>query len=270
MVAVFRKAFRDSRRTMFWLAIGFALYGLIYVAFYPALLEQTEEFNKLLEAYPDEMIAMFYTGDIEDFDLTAPGQYLQMEFNLFCTLILGVIASVQAFNAFTNAERDGTLDVMLSLPVSRRAYLIGRVLNSVLMVMGVLVGAFLALWVGTLIWPEFEVSVWRLALGIVGEVLPVMVVGAFAYLLAVTVPSSRHFAGPLVYLFWIGSYLAYSLASAIESLQGIRPFLLFHYFNGGEVIDKGVDLADWAILVAVALVYLALAWWFVDKKELGV
>jgi ABC-2 type transport system permease protein len=270
MAAIFRKAFRDSRRTVFWLAVGFGLYGLFIMAFYPALLEQREELDRLLESYPDEMMAMFYGGDVAELDLTAPGPYLQTQFILFCVLILGVIASVQAFNALTNAERDGTLDMLLSLPVSRRRYLLGRMLSTALGVLIVLAASFGVFWLSTYIWPEFEVPIGRLALGIMGGFLPVMVVAGFAYLLASFVPSSRRYAGPLVYLFWLGSYLVYGFASAVETLNPLQPYLLFHYFNGGEVIRRGVVLSEWAVMAVMALIYFALAWWLVDRKELGV
>ncbi len=270
MAAMFRKAFRDSRRSTFWLSFGFGLYGLFVMTFYPSLVEQREDLNRLLESYPDEMMAMFYGGDVGELDLTSPGPFLQTQFILFCVLILGVIASVQAFNALTNAERDGTLDMLLSLPVSRRRYLLGRILSTTLGMLIVLAVSLGVFWFSTYIWPEFEVPVGRLALGIMGGFLPVMVVAGFAYLLASFVPSSRRYAGPLVYLFWLGSYLVYSFASAVEALKPLRPYLLFHYFNGGEVIRKGAQLGDWAVMAGMALVYFALAWWLVDRKELGV
>jgi ABC-type transport system involved in multi-copper enzyme maturation permease subunit len=270
VIAVFRKAFRDSSRVTFWLVVVSILYVLLVMAFYPSMIDQSAELDQLLEAYPKEMMQAFYGGDVEDLSISEPGNYIQSQFIMWMELMMGAIVVVQAFNALTNAERDGTLDVMLSLPVSRRAYLVGRVANSAAIALILLVASWVPLWLATYIWPEFDVSPVRLAMGMFGLFWPVMVVAGFVYLLAAVVPSSKHFAGPLAYLFLMGSYILYMFAVSIEKLNSFKPVFLFHYYNGGETIRSGVPLTDWLLLAGVALVYFVLAWWFVDKKELGV
>ncbi|HVO68857.1 MAG TPA: hypothetical protein VMT24_02360, partial [Aggregatilineaceae bacterium] len=154
--------------------------------------------------------------------------------------------------------------------VSRRSYLIGRVLNTALMNLFVLTAMFLAFWASSLIWPEFDVNTGRLALGIYGAFWPLMVIISFAYLLVAVVPSSKHFAGPVAYLFMLGSYLLYSFSGSVKTLSDIRPLFLYYYYHCADTINHGVNLRDWAVLAGATLVCLALAWWLVDKKELGV
>ncbi|MBI5957979.1 MAG: ABC transporter permease subunit [Chloroflexi bacterium] len=270
MKAVFNKAFHDSGRFVFWMSVASVLYVLLIMAFYPSMIEQSEEMDKLMESYPKEMMSMFYGGDVEEMSISDPGNYVQSQFITWLELMLGGIVIVQAFNALTNAERDGTLDVMLSLPVSRRAYLLGRILNTVAGVLILLAACWGSLWLSTLIWPEFDVSIGRLALGTFGGFFPTMVVAGFAYLLAAIIPSSKHFSGPLCYLFLFGSYLLYMLAAMINSLKGFKPIFVFHYYNGGQIIREGINVGDWLLLSGVAVIYFALAWWLVEKKELGV
>jgi ABC-2 type transport system permease protein len=270
LVAVFRKAFHDSRRMTFWMSVVSAGYILLVMAFYPSMIDQSAEIDKLIEAYPKEMLQTFYGGDVTDLSIAEPGNYVQSQFFTWMELILGAIVIVQAFNAFTNAERDGTLDLMMSLPVSRRRYFLGRVANSASVMLIILAACWLALWLSTYIWPQFDVSAGRLALSVFGQFWPVMVVGGFAYLLAAVVPSSKHFAGAVTYLFLMGSYLLYMFAVTITKLHGFKPVFLFHYYNGGEIIRSGVHWSYWALMAAVALVYFVLAWWRIDQKEFGV
>jgi ABC-type transport system involved in multi-copper enzyme maturation permease subunit len=270
VIAVFRKAFHDSGRFTFWLCVGSILYILLIMLFYPSMIEQSEELDKLMESYPKEMMQAFYGGDVEDLSVSDPGNYVQSQFITWLELMMGAIIIVQAFNAFTNAERDGTLDVMMSLPVSRRAYFLGRIANSAAIALILLAACWAALAASTFLWPEFDVSLVRLALAVFGAFFPVIVVGGFAYLLAVTIPSSKHFAGPLSYLFLFGSYILYMFAVSIQELNGFKPVFLFHYYSGGAIIRSGVDLGNWLLMGGAALVYFTLAWWRVDKKEFGV
>lgn len=271
MIAVFRKAFYDSRKLVIWLIVLSILYVLLIMAFYPSMVEQSADFDKLIESYPKEMLQAFYGGDVEDLSMTEPGNYIQSQFLLWMQMLIATILMVQAFNAFTNAERDGTLDVMLSLPISRRTYYLGRVLHSAVVALILLAACWFPLWISSYIWTEFDVEPVKLALGVMGVFLPVMVACSFAYFLVSIVPSRMRFAGPLAYLFLFGSYIVYMFAVAIEVLNPLKPLFFFDYFNGGQTIRAGVQHpGDWAILAAVIVVYLALGWWRIDKKELGV
>jgi ABC-type transport system involved in multi-copper enzyme maturation permease subunit len=270
VIAVFRKALYDSRKTILWLAIGLGLYVVALMSFYPTLTKDAEKFDELIQSYPKGLISMIYQGDIADFQISNPGMFIQTEFMTWLLLIIGAIGIGQVFNAFTNAERDGSMDMFLSLPVSRRSYLIGRVLTTALMVLVVLTAMFLAFCLASVLWPVFDVNIGYLALGIYGAFWPLMVIISFSYLLAAVVPSSKHFAGPVAYLFMIGSYLIYSFSGSVKTLSEIRPLFLYHYYSAADSINHGVNLGDWGILAVVSLVYLVLAWWFVDRKELGV
>lgn len=267
--AVFRKAFHDSWRGLIWLVAGLGIYILFVMTFYPTLVDQADEFNDLLNSYPDEMLGMIY-GEVGDIDISAPGTFVHTYFASYGVLIIGVAMMVQAFNAVTNAERDGTLDVMLSLPISRRNYLIGRFLNTLASALIVLTACFLVFFVSSLVWPVFDIGAGELALGIYGAFFPLIVVAAFAYMLAALVPSRMHIVGPLSYLFFIGSYLVYGFSAAVEALKDIKPLLLFDYYNAAAIIRDGVNFGDWSLLSVVALVYAAIAWWRIDHKELGV
>ena len=83
-------------------------------------------------------------------------------------------------------------------------------------------------------------------------------------------PSSRRFAGAIAYLLLIGLFLVYGLSAAVKALEPLQPLLLPHYFNMGAVIRDGAQFGDWAVMAVTALAYFVLAWWLVDRKELGV
>jgi ABC-type transport system involved in multi-copper enzyme maturation permease subunit len=270
MSAVFRKAFRDSRRGTMWLAVGLGLYMVFVLSFFPTIVDESEQFDELLKSYPKELMSLFYGGTVEDISLSDPATFLQTYFSSYTVLLLGAVVIAQAFNAVTNAERDQTLDVMLSLPVSRRVYLVARMANTVSTVLIVLTVLWLVLWGGSFFVSEFDLAAGELALGIYGTLLPLLVIAGFAYLLAALVPSSKHFAGAVAYLFMMGSYLIYSFSNTVDQLAGYRAVFLFHYYDMRALLHGSVNWGDWFTLGAVALVYFGIAWWRIDRKELGV
>ena len=271
MFPVFLKTLRDSRRTIMALSIGFALYALFVLAFYPAIVEEAESFDELMESYPEEMLA-FMTGgqSIEEFSLVDPGTFLNTEFSIWVLLILGAIVIRQALNSVTNPERDGTMDMLMSLPVSRTEVMIARIGAMAAMLFIVLTASLAALLLGRTIWPEFDVSFMAMARAMYGALLLLMVVGGVTFVLATVFPSRARFIGGLAYLFLIGTYLLHGFTAVIDSLSGLRPYLIWEYYNVRLLINEGIDWGNWALLFVVAWILLGLSWWAFDRKELGV
>lgn len=270
MTAVFRKAFHDSWRGVLWLLIGLGLYIVLIMSFYPTIVEQSAELDDLIRSMPRQITGMFISSDLENFSIADPGQFLHARYTSFLVLIAGALVIAQGFNAVLNMERDGTIDVMLSLPITRRRYLLGRMANTALMLLIVLATSVLTLGAFTLILDEFSLGIGELALAIFAGFFPLATTAAFAYMLSTLVPSSRSYAGGLAYLFLVGSYLIHGFAASVDELELIRPLLLFHYYDAAAIIRNGLNASHVLTLSAATLTFAAIAWWRIDKKELGV
>ena len=57
MWPIFTKTMYDSRKLLLWLFIGFAFYGMITAALYPIMVEASEDYNKIMESMPPEILA---------------------------------------------------------------------------------------------------------------------------------------------------------------------------------------------------------------------
>jgi ABC-type transport system involved in multi-copper enzyme maturation permease subunit len=268
MYVTFIKAIRDSRMTILWLCIGLGLYALFVGAFFPSIAEQGEELNEVYDSMPDEMMSLF--GAEDGFDLTDPVTFLNVEFLTWAILIIGAIVMLQAFNAVTNAERNGTMDVMMSLPISRRDMLVGRFLNSVATLVIVFGVSFGVLLLDTKIWPVFDIGVGDLLGIMINGILLLLAYTAFTYFLVTVVPSSKKWAGIIAYVAFFGAYFLHGLLGASDALAELRPLLLFDYFNAPTIARDGLDIVNLVVLLAVAVIFGGLAWWRIDEKELGV
>jgi ABC-2 type transport system permease protein len=270
MVQVFRKAVHDSRKTMLWLSVGLMLYSLFVMSFFPSFQEQGEEIDELVQTYPEWMMNSFVGGNLEEFSITDPSYFVQTYVTTWGMLIIAATMIVQAFNAITNPERDGSMDVMLSLPIARRAMLLGRVANTALTALVVLTATLVVVIGGALIMEDFDAGIGDLMLGIYALFFLVMTIAGFAYMVAVLVPSSRGFAGAIVYLFVFGSYLVHGFAGAVEELEPVKHVLIYEYHNSGEIIRNGLDVGNLLVLLALSAIFYGVAWWRVERKEIGV
>jgi ABC-type transport system involved in multi-copper enzyme maturation permease subunit len=269
MWPIFTKTLYDSRKLILWLFLGFAFYGMITAALYPIMVDAAEDYNKIMEAMPSEMLAFIGMG-AEDFDMGNLGQFLHMYMMLYLLLTAGAVAIYQAFNAFTNAERDNSMDMLLSLPISRRENLLGQYAATVVTAIISLLGAYLGVIVTTPFWEDVEFSSVDIAIAVFAAILPILVIASISFLLVAVIPSSKKFAGAVAYIFWIGSYMVFGFTLAIEALSDFQGFFIYYYYNAGDLINDGIKWGDWVLLLAISVVLLGVAWWRVDEKELGI
>ncbi len=126
--------FIDRRRWNIWWVVGGIAFMFLTVAFYPSIKDQSG-FDDLYKDLPEGVKAL--VGAQGGISLQSPAGYLQS--NMFAQLfpiallIFGISGGARAI---AGAEDDGTLELMLSNPVTRTRVAVERYLSSVAMVVG--------------------------------------------------------------------------------------------------------------------------------------
>lgn len=251
---VFTKTLRDHWRAIVGWSVGLALMTAIELAVFPSVQDQAQEMRRLVESYPEAMRA--FLGMTADFT-TGPG-FLEVElFSFLVPLVTLAVGVGLASGATAGEEERGTLDLLLSMPVSRRSVVLRKAL-AVLVALAV-VGATLALTIllGAL-WVDVEVSSWRVVTACLSAVLLGSAYGAIA--LAVAAATGRRWlaAGTSVGLA-LGAFLLHGLAPLVEGLQPWRPASPFWWYAGDGPLSAGTTVPHVLGLVAVTLVATAVA-----------
>ena len=119
---VWTKTLRDQRRAFLWWALGFVLTVFMYAAFWPSVRTNAAQLNQYIEKFPQAIKNM--TGGA---NFGTPQGYVQTElFSPLGPLLLLVYAIGAGARAIAGEEETGTLDLLLSTPVSRRRILIEK------------------------------------------------------------------------------------------------------------------------------------------------
>ncbi|MCX7623738.1 MAG: ABC transporter permease subunit [Thermomicrobium sp.] len=116
---MFRKAARDLSWTVFWYALGLVIYIVMLASFYPTLERQREEFERVLQQYPEFLFRIFGI-DPQRVLFTSFAGFMHAETFGFiwpATALIFVVLSGAAVVA-QEVER-GTAEFWLSVPLSR-------------------------------------------------------------------------------------------------------------------------------------------------------
>lgn len=244
--------------------ISLALLALMLVYFYSSIAEQRDQFDQLLDAYPEEMLAFF--GDVDTF--TTPSGYLGVEFFSYMHLVLGIFAVLIGSGLFASDEESGRLDLIMAHPVSRSAFFWGRLLAFVVATLAILIITWLGIAVPSR-WTELsDVGLAELAWPFVSIYGVLMLFGTLALLLSLLLPSRRS-AAMVSGLLLVGNFFLVGLAKINTDLESIAELTPLYYYQGGAAMDDFNP--GWVVgLLVVALLLALLAWWRFERRDIRV
>ncbi len=241
-------------------ALGWGiLLPVIYVAFSAPLKELVKS-----GTIPSQLLN-FGSGSL----FTLPGALtLGMQHPLAIAFI-GIFAVGSTVGSVAGERERGTLEVLLSRPISRRTLYLTLAVAAAILI-GLVLGSML---IGQVIGMAIQ--------GITGEVnlanMPLVFLnglllwGAFAaFGLAASVSFDRHApAIGLTMAFLLINYFLEILGSLWSDARFIQPYSLFHHWQPGNILVGKADPFDFALLAVVILALVAYALSIFPRRDLA-
>jgi len=244
-----RGTLHQNRVSIFWFSFGLVLYSWMMTWFYPEI--GGNQYAELVETMPAELMAIFGGTEVSFASL---GGYFQTEYlGLMWMVIVASALIIYSAKAFAGEIAEGTMEFVLSQPVSRARLAITRI--------AVMVGYSLALAAGSLVpimvfGSKYDIDLpldtfWTLfAFGL----LFMLAVGGFALMLSVIFRGAGKpgaiSAGVLVVL-WIADLVS----NFSEAAELFDPINIVSYWQPSKIINGDpVDAAAWWLYGGVALV----------------
>lgn len=263
MKTIFRYRLARLRGQILGWGIALALLSLLIAQFYGTMLDQQEQFEELIESYPDELMA--FLGDSAD--LGTPSGYLSYYNFSLMPIIVGIFVVLVGSGLLASDEESGRLDLILAHPVSRTALLWGRFSAFVVTTLIILAFSWLGLYLPTA-WTPLDVGWIELTLPYLSLLGVLMFIGTLALLLSMLLPS-RRLAAAAAGMALVGSYFVSSLARINTDLEPVAKLSPLYYYQGGEAMDN--FNATWFVgLLAAAVLFALLAWWRFQRRDIRV
>jgi len=248
MMSAFRLELRRGRMLVFWIGLLSALYAGFITAFYPTILENAADFEKMLEVYPKELMAAFgIVGSLGD-----PGVFINSYiFQFLWPLVAAIVAIILATRVAADAA-SGFLELPLSTRLPRLRYLSATIAGQIVAVAILSVVTVASIWfVDLFIAPDFSIERLSLA-GLHALTMGLAIAGPTTLLAVVFLDRGR--AAGLAAGILVLMYLANVIAQLSPDLTWLANLSAFHYFDLKPVIDSGTYPAgDSALFMAFAI-----------------
>jgi ABC-2 type transport system permease protein len=262
--SVFTKTIWERRRgTIGWVIGGLATAGFV-VAVYPVV-RDSAEFIELIENLPDEFLAL---AGIDPAVFVTGYGYLQAQmYSLLGPLLVLILAIGIGASATAGEEAEGTADLLLATPVTRRRVVLDKALAMAVLV-AILVLSFVAVLLVGQVAVGLDLSIW----GLIGGNLSLWLLGLFFGSLALAVgawsgrrAAAAGVAGGLA----AASYILDSFAPLVSGLEAVQPYLPFHWYAADSPLLNGPT--GWhLLLLAGAVAFTGAAAALFSRRDIGV
>lgn len=249
--AVFAETLRrEFRDTLLW-GLGFAAMAFFSMSFVP--LFDAFDLIEFMEDMPPFLIGMLGIGD----DLSVlgtPEGVIALVFFAKFTIFFAVYPVVLALRVTANEEKDGTLDVVLSLPIRRGQVIVEKSLAYILMIAVTLAMTFVGIVLGAAL-INVEANLNSLAIMTV-SLLPMLVFIFMFVVLAGAFVQRYGVVIALAVLLVAGGYILQTVTSMVSAdiTDFIARFSVFTYYDVEYMLSSGMPwTANIGLLVVSVL-----------------
>jgi ABC-2 type transport system permease protein len=265
--AVFSRTLRDNMPGIAAWGLGYSALIVLATVLYPLL----DESNTVFTVLNGLGFLNFLSAGRDVRALTGFAGYLALQAMSWGPLILAVYTVPQALRAVAHEERQGTLDILLSTPISRWRFLMEKALAVACSLAAIAGIVWLSIALSTQALSRVEV-VFSHTIASAWHLLPItLVMLCLTLLLSVTLRDSRR-AGPLAAALIIASYFTRVLSDFTPHpvLEALKPFSMFSYYRSVAALDQGFQWDADLILLGAAAVLFVLALLAFQRRDLCV
>ncbi len=259
---VFTKTLWDQRRSLLAWMIGIAVATAMYAAFYPSI--RNPQMAEAIKNYPQAVIQAFGLQD-----MVSPEGYLQTTvFGIIGPILIILFAVGTGARAIAGDEEAGTLDLLLSYPVTRTQVVLQRF--AAMGVATLIVGSAVLLVLVAIAGPsELDIPVARMIAMVLHLVLLGICFGSIALALGAAL-GRRGLVLAVTAVVAISSYFANTLAPQVDAIAWLQKLSPFYYYSGGQPLRNGLQIGDVSILLVVVTLLIGVGTIAFNRRDVAV
>lgn len=261
---VFQKTLRDQRRSLTWWGLGVALLTGAIIAIYPSI-QGIEDLQSVMEAYPEELMALIGADSLTN--ITSPSGYLNAELFGFMVPAIFIIFGVsQGSSAIAGEERAGTLEILLSEPVTRGRLIVEKFCSMVASLVVLATVLWIALTVGSVV-VNMQISFLRLIEITISVALLGLTFGAVAFAVG-GITGRRGLSIGVASAAAVASYVLNVSGAIVDFMEPTRWISPFYYYNGSTPLIHGLNLAHAGALIAIVTALAVASYFAFQRRDL--
>ncbi len=240
---------------------------LLYVALYPSLQSQTQQLGEILKAMPESLLKAFGSASSQLTNFTLESLLATKQFSLVFQSLAAILAITFAGNDISAEIEKGTIEFLLSQPISRLKLYFARFLSTAILLtifaavstLSVIpmAAAFHIDYVAASYYKLFLVA-WLYSLAVY----------AIAFCLS-TIFSHKGWVYGISAGIIIVMYVAFLVSALKDNLDSLKYISFFHYFSADVLFSGTIDKLGVWIFVLTIVVGVAIGAVVFNKRDIA-
>ena len=252
---------------MIWWIVGSFGYLVAITATYSFFIDQQQVYQSLLENYPEALLAMF--GVESGAALFSPDGYLTSQaFGWLVPLLTLVLGIGIGAGAVAGEEEDGTMDLLLALPVTRTSLILQKLGAMIVLLLVLGVAVFAGTAVGA-VGIDMDVSMVNLAAASLSAVLFGLVFGTLALAIGAATGKRGVSLGVSSGVALV-AFLIQTLAPIVDWLEPAHPLTPFYYYGDNQPLVNGLHWGHAGVLIGLSALLVLVAVLTFRRRDIGV
>lgn len=257
---------RDWRQMLYW-GIGIGMLGYYIVAVIPNV-DTLQQYQELMATIPPIMLQAFGMKDAAV--MSSPEGFIAFGFLTYSLFLLLVFVVWAGLNVTANEEDDGILDMVLSLPVPRWRIIIEKFAAYALLLIGIVLLSFGGVLLG-MQFTSLTADLGVLFAASVNMIPGMLLVMAVTTLISLAVRRKGTALGLSVSFIIMSYFINFVGNAASETLAAqFKGISFFAYSDAQEVIANGFNMANFLLILAIALVIFVASVWAFERRDVGI
>lgn len=263
MISMFMHEVKSRRGGILGWGLFMAFFAFIYIPIYPSFADQMAGFEDLLDLPLYQALGVSSMAKFAD--------YLSSTFLNFLPIIVGIYAIITGTGALAGEEDKGTIELLVTLPLSRTQVVIAKALAMLVALILIFLLALVGCWISLAIAnPQIDdpIAIGQMSAAVFNA-LPLTVFFLMAAFFFGAFLPTRSIAGMAATALLILSYLGNNLANLVDVLKDFKFLFPHNYYSAtAEAFTSGVNLNDMGVLSGLALLFFLLAILAFNRRNL--
>lgn len=229
---------------------------LLYIALFPSLQSQTQQLTEVLKSMPENLLKALGSSPAQLSNFTLEALLASKEFSMVFQFLAAILAISIAGNDIAGEIEKGTIEFLLSQPVSRTKFYFARFVSGIILL--IIFAAFSTLIViplATAFKVPYDVTVYYKLFWV--AILYSTAVYSIAYFFSALFSNKGRVygisAGIIVFM-----YLAFLISALKDNLDKLKYLSFFHYFSPDILFDNRIDKLGVLIFILTILIFTSI------------
>lgn len=254
----------QRRISILWWCVGVFALIFINLAFYPSIKDQAAQLDQSLAQIPESARGLF--SDTADF--LSPTGYLSSQiFYLLLPMLLTILAISLGSSLIAKEEQNGTLELLLSRPISRTKLLTSKLFSglAICVLVGFVAGATSVIMAHLV---RLDVPLLNILFATIATILLALSFGMLAFALTMF-GKARGASIGLASLYALGGYVISSLTSAADWLKYPSKAFPFEYYQPAVILQGTYNWANMVFILGLIALLTVVSLWAFKSRDLN-